>query len=197
MPFLDPSERKVHMKNFIGGLFQTEKLTYEAYRALQEAGFDNEDIMILSRKNTGARPLRESVSIQSVAIRAIIGGLLGGGLAALLGFLIGQGVIHIPAFIPQPDPFFTLNAFGLFLAEGVITGAFLGVVSRLAAAREKPAITRSGITHGGVVLAINVDEGQSKSAERLLEEAGAVDLVNLTEKWTPNVWSEFRQLQPP
>jgi len=185
------------MKNFIGGLFQTEKLTYQAYQALQEAGFDDENMMILSWKNTSARPVRESVSIKSVAIRAIIGGLIGGGFAAVLGYLIGERVIRIPGFIPLSDPFFTLNAFGLFLAEGVVTGAILGVVSRLAAAREKPAITRSGITHGGVVLAVNVDETESKNVERVLQEAGAVDLVNLTEKWKPNVWSEFRQLQPP
>jgi hypothetical protein len=113
------------MKNFIGGLFQTKKLTYQAYRALQEAGFDDENITILLRKNTGIRPLRESVSIKSVAISAMIGGLLGGGLAALLGFLIGQGVIDIPAFVPVSDPFFTLNAFGLFLAQGGVTGAIL------------------------------------------------------------------------
>jgi hypothetical protein len=30
-----------------------------------------------------------------------------------------------------------------------------------------------------------------------MQQAGAIDLVNLTEKWNPNVWSEFRELQPP
>ena len=70
------------MKNFVGGLFQTEKLTYEAYHALQEAGFDHEDIKILSRKRSGASKTRESISIKSVAVSAVFGGLIGGGLAA-------------------------------------------------------------------------------------------------------------------
>jgi hypothetical protein len=185
------------MKNFIGGLFQTRKQTYEAYQALQDAGFEDEDIMILSHKRNEFYPFREGVSIKSVGVSAMIGGLIGGGLAALLGYLIGQGVIDIPAFVPVTDPFFTLNAYGLFLAQGAVTGAILGVVARLAAAREKPAFTNAGITHGGVILAVNVAERQSNNAKKVMEEAGAIDLVNLTEKWNPKVWSEFRELQPP
>jgi hypothetical protein len=185
------------MKKMIGGLFQTEKQADQAYQALQEVGFDNENIKILSRKQAGTPPIRESVSIKSVAIRALIGGLIGGAIAAFLGFLIGQGVIHIPAFVPLSGPFFTLNAFGLFLSEGVVTGAILGVVSRLATAREKPAFTRSGITHGGVILAVNADEGKSENAERVLEQVGALDLVNLSEKWDEAIWSAFKELQHP
>lgn len=185
------------MKNFIGGLFQTRKLTYEAYQALREAGFDDEDIMILSRKRSGFYPFREGVSIKSVAISAIIGALIGTGIAAILGYLIGQGVIRIPAFIPSRDPFFTLNAFGLFLAQGAVTGAILGVAARLAVAREKPVFTHTGITHGGVILAVNVEEHEGKIAGEVMEKAGAIDLVNLSEKWNSNVWEEFKELQPP
>jgi hypothetical protein len=196
-PLLLSMDWKVRMKNFIGGLFQTKKKTYEAYQALQEAGFADEDITILSRKRSGFYAFREGVSIKSVAISALIGAVIGIGIAAILGYLIGQGVIRIPAFIPLRDPFFTLNAFGLFLAQGAVTGAILGVAARLAAAREKPAFTRTGITHGGVILAVNVEEHQGKIAREVLEQAGAIDLVDLSEKWKPDVWSEFRELQPP
>jgi hypothetical protein len=187
----------VCMKNYIGGLFQTRKQVYEAYQALQEAGFNDDEIMILSRKRNGFYAFREGVSIKSVAISAVIGAVIGTGIAAILGYLIGQGVIRIPGFVPVSDPFFTLNAFGLLLAQGAVTGAILGVAARLAAAREKPAFTHTGITHGGMILAVNVDENQSSNARELMEQAGAIDLVNLTETWNPNVWAEFRELQPP
>jgi hypothetical protein len=185
------------MKNYIGGLFQTKQHAYEAYRSLEEAGFDNEDIMILSRKRSGVAAFREGVSIKSVAISALIGGVIGIGIAAILGYLIGQGVIEIPAFFPLRDPFFTLNAYGLFLAQGAVTGAILGVAARLAAAREKPAFVEEGITHGGVILAVNVGEQQSANAREIMEKSGALDLVNLSEKWNSNAWEEFRELQPP
>jgi hypothetical protein len=188
---------KVRMKNFIGGLFQTKKQTYEAYQALQDAGFADEDIMILSRKRSGFYPFREGVSIKSVAINALIGAVIGTGIAAILGYLIGQGMIRVPAFIPLRDPFFAVNAFGLFLAQGAVTGAILGVAARLATAKEKPAFTHSGITHGGVILAVNVEEHQRNNAREVMKQAGALDLVNLSEKWNPDVWAEFRDLQPP
>jgi hypothetical protein len=81
--------------------------------------------------------------------------------------------------------------------ETFIFQSSVGVVARLAAAREKPVFTSAGITHGGVILAVNVEEHQSNNAKKIMQQAGAIDLVNLTEKWNPNVWSEFRELQPP
>jgi len=141
----------------------------------------NESMKILTRKRDGVHPIRESVSVSSVAITALIGALIGIGFAAFLGLLISRGVIKIPAFIPVTDPFFTLNAFGLFLAQGAVTGAILGAVPRLAAAREKPAFTSSGITYGGVIVAVNADDNQRKDARAVMEKGGAIDLVNLSE----------------
>jgi len=188
---------KVHMKTFIGGLFQTEEQAYQAYQALQRAGFGADNLKALSRKQTGVRPVRESISIKSVAISALVGALIGGAVAAFLGYLVGQGVIDVPAFIPLPGPFFTLNAFGLFLSEGIVTGAILGAVARLATGREKPAFIRTGITHGGVILAVNTEDAQREKVKEELKQAGALDLVDLSEKWDQGVWSEFRELPPP
>ena len=151
----------------------------------------------MSRKQTDVRPVRESISIKSVAVSALVGALIGGAVAAFLGFLIGQGVIDVPAFVPLSGPFFTLNAFGLFLAEGVVTGAILGTIARLATGREKPAFSRKGITHGGMILAVNADGSQREKAGELMQQAGALDVVDLSEKWNEEVWSEFRELEPP
>jgi hypothetical protein len=183
------------MKKTIGGLFQTKELAVQASHALQAAGFDHANIKILSRKQAGTQPVRESISIKSVAVRALIGGLVGGAVAAVLGFLIGQGVIDIPAFVPLSGPLFTLNAFGLFLFEGIVTGAIIGAVSRLATGREKPAFISSGITHGGVVVTVDVGEAQGDRAEEVMQQAGALDLDDLSEKWDEGVWSEFKEQQ--
>jgi hypothetical protein len=185
------------MKNYIGGLFQTRQQTYDAYRALQKAGFDGEDVKILTRQRRGFYSFQEGVTIKSVAIGALAGAAIGTALAAFLGYLISQGVIDVPAFIPVPDPFFALNAIGLFLAQGAVTGAILGVAARLAAAKEKPAFTETGIRHGGVVLAVNADEHEREKAMEEMKKAGAFELVNLSEKWEEDVWAEFREMQPP
>lgn len=169
-----------------------------AYQALQEAGFDDKNIMILASKNKKFRK-RESGKIKTVAMTAGIGALIGTGIAAILGYLIGQEIIVVPGFMPDfmSLPFFVVEAYILLLAQGAITGAILGVAFRLAFARKDPAFTRSGITRGGLILAVNTDESQKQDARQVMEDAGAVDMVNLTKKWNLDVWSKFKQLQPP
>lgn len=184
------------MKNFIGGLFKSKKTTNRAYWALQSAGIDEENIMILERKR---RKIRESGPIRDVAIAALIGAVIGAGIASILGYMIGQGTIVVPAFRPDFTslPSFVIEAYILFLAQGAVTGAILGVAVQLALTRRKPAFTRFGIKRGGMVLAVNTTEGQKKDAKRVMEEAGAVDLADLSEKWNYDVWSNFKQIQPP
>jgi hypothetical protein len=187
------------MKNFIGGLFKSKKFMKQAYWDLLEAGFDDEHILILASRRKKLRRGNKSGSIKSVAISALTGMLIGTGIAALLGYLIGQEIIVVPGFMPDfmPVPFFVFEAYFLFLAQGAVTGAILGVAFRLIFAREKPSITRTGITRGGVILAVDTDGSQKKTVRQVLEQAGAVDLVNLSEKWNLEVWSKFKQLQPP
>jgi hypothetical protein len=184
------------MKNIIGGLFKSKKSTNRAYWAMQNAGIEEENILILERKR---RKIRESGSIRLVAIYALIGTLIGIGVAAILGVLIGQEIIEIPGFTPDfmSLPFFVLEAYVLFLAQGAVTGAILGVAFRLAFARKKPAFTQSGITRGGLILAVNTNENQGQKVKRMMKEAGAIDLVNLTETWSFDVWSKFKQIRPP
>lgn len=184
------------MKNFIGGLFKSQKKMRYAYQVLQEAGFHEENIMILASKDKKFNK-RRSGTIRSVAITAAIGALIGIVIAAILGYLIGQGIIVIPGFMPDfmSLPPFVVEAYILFLAQGAVTGIILGAAFQLAFARKKPAFTSSGITRGGLILAVNTNEDQDQKVKMMMKEAGAIDLENLTEKWNFDVWSKFKQIQ--
>lgn len=186
------------MEKIIGGLFKTKELTVRAYQALQEAGFEAENITILEPKLDGIHRDRKRGTSKSVGRSAFTGALIFTGIAAILGLLIGQGIIDVPAFMPDfKTPTFSVVAFSLFLAQGAVTGAIIGVVFRLAAAREKPVIDNTGITRGGLILAVNSGENQGKQARNVMEAAGAIDLADLSEKWEAEVWTKFKELNPP
>jgi hypothetical protein len=184
------------MKNFIGGLFKTKNKMRYAYQSLRKAGFHEENIMILVSKDKKSDK-RKSGTIRSVATSAAIGALIGTGFAAILGYLIGQEIIVIPGFMPNFVPLapFVIESYILFLAQGAVTGIILGVAFQLAFARKNPTFTNSGITRGGLVLAVNTNEDQGQKVKMMLKEAGAIDLENLTEKWNIDVWSKFKQIQ--
>jgi hypothetical protein len=45
--------------------------------------------------------------------------------------------------------------------------AVLGAVARLATGKEKPAFVEDGITHGDLILSVNVEEHQTKTVREL------------------------------
>jgi hypothetical protein len=44
---------------------------------------------------------------------------------------------------------------------------------------------------------VNTAEGKKSDARQVMEEAGAVDMADLSEKWNLDVWSKFKQIRPP
>jgi hypothetical protein len=47
------------------------------------------------------------------------------------------------------------------------------------------------------LVVINIDQTQVKSAQNVLENSGAVDIENLTEKWDPSIWSQYKGFEAP
>src|SRR5215216_667783 len=186
------------MKTSIGGLFKKRKQAEHAYEALQEAGFTGEEITIWVHKKKVPLNYEHRVSAQELGISAAIGAVVVGFIAAILGLLIARGIIIIPGFNPDltRGPYLEMITFALFLAQGAITGAILGVAIRLFTSRQNAKITPTGIKRGGVLVVVNADDTKKDSAERVMRESGALDVQNLTEKWDSNVWADFREVQP-
>jgi hypothetical protein len=183
------------MKNRIGGLFKKRKDAERADRTLQKAGFQPEVISMLVRKPTIGPINRDRVTGRELGISAGIGALI---VAIIGGFLVGRGVIALPGLEPRLVGLtlgFLLSVMLAGIVFGVLTGAILGTAIRLFISNEKVAITPLGIKRGGVLVVVSVNGVQSEeSASQVLEENGAIDVENLTEKWDSKVWSSFQEV---
>ena len=198
MPKPIPNRLEGTMKTSIGGLFKKRKQAEQAYKTLQEAGFKSEEITIWVHKKKVPLNYEHRVSAREIGISAAIGAVVGGVIAALIGLLIGLGELQIPGLSPDftRGPYLEMMAWALFVVQGAITGAILGVAIRLFTSRENAKITPTGIKRGGVLVVANADDSQKETAERVMKESGALDVENLTEKWDSKVWADFREVQP-
>jgi hypothetical protein len=189
------------MKNFTGGLFKTEEEASGARRALREAGFSREDVTILARRPEAPPVDQGRAQAPDMGKAALTGALILGILAGLFGLLAGLAIIPIPgvdAATYRISPGFVLTSVLSGVIAGAITGAILGVATRLLASRDRMAITSQGIKRGGLLVVARVGQMSSEeTARRVLEQHGAVDIQNLTERWDQSVWSELTEVPQP
>lgn len=188
------------MKDLIGGLFQTQESANLAYEALQREGFAEEEIHMFVHKPRRAKNRSTDVRIQDVAKNALLGGVIGGVLGGFVGLLIGLGALPHPYLEPGSvprEPLFIFVSVIWGLIPGGLIGVILGAASRLLRSREKAEVMTEQIEKRGVLVTVSVDGPQSKTnARRVLEEHGAVEVGNPSEKWDLEAWSSPNEMSP-
>lgn len=188
------------MKNLIGGLFETQEQANQAYEALEASGFADEDISMFIRKPRNASERSTEVRIQDIAKNAIVGGLLLGALGGLIGFLVGTGTLSLPYLEPGSaprDPLFIFMSVVWGLIGGGLTGAILGVASRLFRSQEKAEVMTRQIDKRGVLITVDVGDSQSEmQARRVMEEHRAIEIGNPHEKWDLELWISPNEKSP-
>ncbi|MGE5251304.1 MAG: hypothetical protein ACM3QS_13945 [Bacteroidota bacterium] len=189
------------MNSSVGGLFKTEENLRLASEGLRKAGFEPGAISVLTRKPKNAPVHSDRAQAPDVARGALIGAGVLAVLAGLLGLLIGLGVVPIPgvdAATYRISMGFVLTSVLAGVLAGAATGAILGAATRLLFSKDKAAITSRGVKRGGLLLVASVEDSPKEAlARQIMEQNGAVDLQNLTEKWDRRVWSDFDELPQP
>ena len=188
------------MKKLIGGLFETQENANLAYEALEKSGFGSGEINMFVHKPKSRTARSTEVSIQDIAKNAIVGGLIGGAIVGFLGFLVGIGILPLPYLEPGSvprEPLFIFMSVVWGLVTGGLTGAILGVASRLLRSREKAEVMTQQIEKRGVLLTVDVDDSQIETrARRVLEEHHAIEVGNPHEKWDLDVWVSPNENNP-
>jgi hypothetical protein len=186
------------MKNLIGGLFETQELANQAYEALKNSGFADEEIHQFVHKPRRKTARSIDVSIQDIAKNALIGGLIGGAIGGFLGFLVGAGVIPLPYLeLISGEPLFAFTSVMWGMVIGGLTGAILGVASRLLRSREKAEVMTRQIEKRGVLITVDVNDSQGETrAQRVMEEHKALEIGNPHEKWDLSAWMSPNEKTP-
>lgn len=188
------------MKNLIGGLFSTQENANLAYEALQNAGFPETEINMFVHRPKKRIARATDVKVQSIARNAFVGGVIGSILGGLAGLLVGTGVTPMPGLEPGTAD---MNSFFLFssLIAGAIVGGLIGVLlgaaSRLLLSQEKAEVMTRQIEKRGVLVTVNVNNSQSETrARRVMEENGAQEVGDPSEKWDLDAWFSPNEISP-
>jgi hypothetical protein len=87
------------------------------------------------------------------------------------------------------EPLFAFTSVMWGLITGGLTGAILGVASRLLRSREKAEVMTKQIEKRGVLITVDVDDSQGETrAQRVMEEHNALEIGNPHEKWDLSAW---------
>lgn len=80
---------------------------------------------------------------------------------------------------------------------GGLIGVLLGAASRLLMSREKAEVMTRQIEKRGVLVTVNVRDSQSEPrARRVMEQNGAQEVGNPSEKWDLDAWFSPNELSP-
>lgn len=190
----------VYMNNFIGGLFKNKEDAEMARKALRENGFDEASISVLECTHDKKAVVAKNPSIGSIRAGALAGAMILGGIGAVIGLLVGLGVIPIPGLEPAGGatlPFqitwqFVLTSLAAGVILGGVTGALLGAATRLGLVRYREVDTGQTANKGDLMLAVQANDTRREALARsTMQEYGAVQFEEFKENWDTEVWSVF------
>jgi hypothetical protein len=153
---------------------------------------------VLERTQDGKKAIeKREPSIQSIGLGALVGVLILGSIGAILGLLVGMGILHIPSLEPEGGatvPFeitWQFIATSLFtgLIFGVVTGAILGAAGRMFLWRYRDHDPKV-INKDNVMVAVEADDIRKETKAKLtMKEYGAEKFEEFRDSWNTEVWS--------
>jgi hypothetical protein len=155
------------------GVYQTWPEAERAVSELHSAGFSNRDLSILVHSDNVDKdelaPERHTQSPKGLAVGALSGAFLGGGLGLLAGF----GTLVIPGIGPMlaMGPILSaLSGIGMGGVAGGVAGAFIGV----GFPEHKLTDLQKDLKEGGILVSVHAESFDlRKEAYQILQDTGA------------------------
>lgn len=157
----------------IVGAFENLTQAEQAIRALQEAGFQNEQIGFLARSAEvagGSLPNQQAEMVTDTAGGAISGGILGGIVGAAAALLI-------PGIGPAIAGGILAATIGGVLV-GATAGGIIGALTGMGVSQEEAEYYQREFEAGRAIVAVNVDERSQnpQDARSILRQYGATSI---------------------
>ena len=158
----------------ISAIYPDSDSAQRAARALRNQGVDRSRIILVdggeefkkpAKVKFGRRHRREFAQVSDDGLAK------GAAIGSFGGFLIGLGIISMPAIAPVLAVTGMASSIGTGAALGGLTG---GLFESLAEITVPEGAYQSAVALGHVLLVARVDEGSREDAEQILDEFGAL-----------------------
>ncbi|MCL4298521.1 MAG: general stress protein [Anaerolineae bacterium] len=180
----------------IAGLFEHEQAADRAISELQKKGFNKEHFGVITRNRITQKVNREE-DIREGTVKAdqklgVTGGAAVGGLT---GLLLGVGALFIPGIGPVLAAG-TLGAIAAGTGMGAVAGGLLGALTSMGITEEAE-VYAEGIKRGGVLLVVEADDERAPEVDKIMTQAGAVEVKARRQAWQEAGWSGFDETKLP
>lgn len=176
------------MAKTVAAFFDRFLLAEDAIDALQKAGFDRNNISIVSSDANKEHERRITGGMSEMLSGAGAGAAIGG----IAGLVLGLAALSIPGVGPivAAGPLATsLGSAGLGAAAGGLLGAF-----KEAEIPENDAhYYAEGVRRGGAVVLVKTDDEHASEAQRILDDAGAADIEQRGAEWQKEGWKPLAE----
>lgn len=186
-------------------LFDNHVEALEAVAALEAAGFEREEISLVSNNadnwhaSRGDRTDRKAGDLNGdgendIADGAGKGAATGGVLGAGAGVLAGLGMLAIPGLGPVVAAGWLASAAAAALggaAVGGAAGGLLGALKEAGHSDEDAHVYAESVRRGGTLVSVRTDEAEKGRAEALLDDRRGFDAASRAGAYRETGWSTF------
>lgn len=165
-------------------LYDTYSAATDAVRALEAAGFSEDNISVISRKNeSNSHPAADETA---AGTGATVGTLVGGGA----GLLAGIGMIAIPGIGP-------LVAAGWMVAAltgagaGAAAGGLLGSLIGSGVDEHDANVYAEGVERGGTLVTVRADSSRIARAREIMDQHNPVDSAARANEYRAGGWTGY------
>jgi len=175
------------MAKAIAGFFRTRSEGEAAKTALLDAGFTNDEVSVLAGDTRGHQTpkvgpaLEETGSGSEAGSDAVVGGMIG----------LAAGVIAV-AF----PPLGMLMAIGPIagaiggMTAGATVGGLIGILKDHGISEDQAEFYAEGVKRGGSLVTVHgVDGERAKTARKVLDKTGAIEVEKLEDEWRRSGWA--------
>lgn len=169
------------MTKSIVGLFDRTLPAEDAIQELQKAGFDRDDISLLTKEEPGKEADAEGKDASGVVAGAGAGAVIGGvaGLAAGLGALAIPGIGPVVAAGPLAVAIGSASV-------GAAAGGVIGALTGMNIPENDAHYYAEGIRRGGALVVVRTDDEHAGRAVDILNSQGAVIQRDESQTTTPS-----------
>lgn len=177
----------------ISALFDSHDDAERAVAALNEAGFNSEDISIVTANPDG--------SYDTDGDRAGAGAATGAGLGAVAGGLLaGLGLMTIPGVGPVlASGWLASTAAGAAVgaAAGGMAGGLIGAMTNDGVSEDDAHVYAEGVRRGGTYVSVRADESERSQVEDIFAASNHVDASDRRHEYERDGWTRFDDNLPP